>query len=155
MTRRLRNLLSCTAGTSVIELALALPILAAMLIGMVEMATAYSTKLRIEQAAQRAIEKVQQYQATSSTFNTMRAEAAAAAGITMTSTNPSVDWWLECNGTRKTNYTDKCSVGEIEARWIQVRIETKYTPFFASAYFPGSNADGTYTVSGEAGIRTQ
>ena len=152
---RLRHLLRSDEGSSIVELAIALPIFSAMLIGIVDLSRAYSTKLQVEQAAQRAIEKVQQYQASASTFNTMKAEAALAAGITATTTNPTVDWWLECNGTRKTNYTDLCSTGQIEARWIEVRIQTTFTPLFASSRWPGSNANGTYTITGEAGVRTQ
>ncbi len=54
-------------GASIIELALVAPILASLLIGMVDLSRAYSHKLLLEQAAQRSIEKVQQYQASSST----------------------------------------------------------------------------------------
>ena len=54
-------------GASIIELALVAPILATLLIGMVDLSRAYSRKLMLEQAAQRAIEKIQQYQSTTST----------------------------------------------------------------------------------------
>ena len=150
-----RRLLRSEEGSSVVELAIAVPIFSTMLIGIVDLSRAYSTKLQVEQAAQRAIEKVQQYQASASTFSTMKAEAATAAGITATTTNPTVDWWLECNGVRSSNYNQPCSSGQTEARWIEVRIETRFTPYFASSRWPGSNSDGTYTVVGEAGIRTQ
>ena len=152
---RLRHLLRSEEGSSIVELAIALPMFSAFLIGIVDLSRAYSAKLQVEQAAQRAIEKVQQYQASASTFSTMKAEAAAAAGITATTTNPTVDWWLECNGTRKTNYTDQCSSGQIEARWIEVRVQTTFTPYFASRRWPGANANGTFTLTGEAGVRTQ
>ena len=46
-------------GASIIELALVAPVLASMLVGMVDLSRAYSYKLKLEQAAQRAIEKVQ------------------------------------------------------------------------------------------------
>lgn len=150
-----RELLRREDGTSVLELALVAPVLAAMLIGIVDVSGAYSKKLQTEQAAQRAIEKVQQYQASSSTFSTMKAEAAAAAGIPVTANNPTVDWWLECDGERQINYSEPCANNKKEARWIEVRIETKYKPFFASTKWPGANADGTYTIGGQAGIRTQ
>jgi Flp pilus assembly protein TadG len=54
-------------GASIVELALVTPILASLLIGMVDLSRAYSYKLNLEQGAQRAIEKVQQYQTTTST----------------------------------------------------------------------------------------
>jgi Flp pilus assembly protein TadG len=67
-------------GASIIELALVAPVLASLLIGMVDMSRAYSYKLKLEQSAQRAIEKVQQYQAESSTYSTLQSEAATADG---------------------------------------------------------------------------
>ena len=46
-------------GASIVELALVVPIMGSLLIGMVDLSRAYSHKLKLEQAAQRAIEKVQ------------------------------------------------------------------------------------------------
>ena len=51
---RLRN---DKRGAAIIELGLAAPILATMLIGMVDLGRGYSMKLQLEQAAQRAIER--------------------------------------------------------------------------------------------------
>ena len=45
-------------GAAVIELALVAPILAVMIIGVVDMSNGYSRKLALEQGSQRAIEKV-------------------------------------------------------------------------------------------------
>src|SRR5881397_2191156 len=47
-------------GAAVIELALVAPVLGLMVIGVVDMSNAFSRKLQAEQAAQRAIEKIQQ-----------------------------------------------------------------------------------------------
>jgi Flp pilus assembly protein TadG len=143
-------------GASIVELALIMPFFATMLIGVVDITRAYSAKLKLEQAAYRAIEKVQQYRDTSSTFSTIQTEAttaATAAGFT----NPSVtiDYWLECNGSRQTDYNTTCSGGQVENRWIQVDISGSYAPLFASSMWPGSNADGTYTLHGRAGLRTK
>ncbi|QIK79527.1 pilus assembly protein [Sphingomonas piscis] len=154
--KRLRHFVGCESGTSVIELALILPTFAAFLIGIAEFSRAFSEKLQLEQAAQRAVEKVQQYQASTSTFSTMKAEAATAAGVTATASNPTVEWWLECDGVRQSSYNNPCSTtGAIEARWIEVRITKTYTPMFPSRVWPGANSDGTFTLVGEAGVRTQ
>jgi len=45
-------------GASIIELALTAPFFAAMLIGMIDLSRAYSMKLKLEQSAQRAVEKI-------------------------------------------------------------------------------------------------
>ena len=140
-------------GASIIELALVAPILASLLIGMVDLSRAYSHKLQLEQAAQRAIEKVQQYQATSSTYGTLQAEAATAAGVP--AANVTIDFWLECNGARAANYNSSCPNGQVYARWVNVDVTGTFTPMFRSRYYPRANANGTFTLHGIAGMRTQ
>jgi len=140
-------------GASIIELALVAPILASLLIGMVDLSRAYSHKLLLEQAAQRSIEKVQQYQATSSTYGTLQSEAATAAGVP--ASDVTVTYWLECNGAKQSNYDSSCPDGQAYGRWINVDIKGTFTPMFASQYFPKANSDGTYTIHGQAGLRTQ
>ena len=139
-------------GASIIELALVAPILASLLIGMVDLSRAYSHKLQLEQAAQRAIEKVQQYQSTTSTYGTLQAEAAAAAGVP--TSNVAIDYWLECDGTRAANYNSACTSGQTYGRWISVDITGTFTPMFRVRWL-GSNPDGTFTLHGVAGMRTQ
>jgi Flp pilus assembly protein TadG len=153
MMRPIRSLARDERGASVIELALVTPIFAAMLIGMVDLGRAYSYKLQLEQAAQRAIEKVQQYQASSSTYTTLQSEAATAAGVATSAVV--VDYWLECNGTKQTNYNTTCAGSETYGRWVTVEVTGTFTPIFASRRWPNANANGTFTVKGKAGIRTQ
>ena len=140
-------------GASIIELALVTPVIASLLIGMVDLSRAYSYKLRLEQAAQRAIEKVQQYQTTTSTYGTLQSEAAAAAGVP--TSNVTIDYWLECNGTRASNDDSVCSSGQTYARWVSVTVTGTFTPMFRSKYYPRANSDGTFTIQGKTGMRTQ
>jgi Flp pilus assembly protein TadG len=140
-------------GASIIELALVAPILATLLVGMVDLSRAYSYKLQLEQAAQRAIEKVQQYQSTTSTYGTLQTEAAAAAGVPATAV--AIDYWLECDGTRASNYNSACASGQTYGRWVQVDITGTFTPMFRVRRWMGSNPDGTFTIHGKAGMRTQ
>ena len=139
-------------GASIIELALVMPFFAAMIIGVVDLSRAYSAKLQLEQAAYRAVEKVQQYQSSDSTVGTLKTEAAAAAGITETTTNPSITYSLECNGTAQA-YTSSCTSGAV--RRVTVDISKDFTPMFPSRVWPGANANGTITLHGQAGLRTQ
>ena len=140
-------------GASIIELALVAPILASLLIGMVDMSRAYSYKLKLEQSAQRAIEKVQQYQAESSTYSTLQSEAATAAGVP--SSNVTIDYWLECDGTRQSDYNTSCTGTQTYGRWVTVSVQGTFTPMFRSKYYPRANSDGTFTITGKAGMRTQ
>lgn len=149
MTRLARD----ESGASIIELALVAPMLASLLIGMVDMSRAYSYKLKLEQSAQRAIEKVQQYQTTTSTYGTLQSEAAAAAGVPVA--NVTIDYWLECDGVRAANYSSVCSGSQTYARWVTVSVQGTFTPMFKSKYYPKANTDGTFTITGKTGMRTQ
>jgi Flp pilus assembly protein TadG len=162
MIRFTQRLVRDEGGASLIELALIMPFFASMVIGVVDLSRAYSAKLQLEQAAYRAIEKVQQYQASEDTYSTLSTEAttaATAAGFT----NPTVtiDYWLECNGVRQgdgtpgNGYDTTCPTAGQTARWVKVDIAGKFTPMFASRHWPGANSDGTFTLHGKAGIRTQ
>lgn len=159
MIRKLRNLLADDRGTSLIELALATPILAACLMGMVDLSRAYSERLQLEQATQRAIEKVFNNQTQSTSYNTLKAEAVSAAQAsgftTVTTADVTIDYWLECNGARQANYDTNCTGGETYARYLNVAIQKKFSPYFGTQYFPGANSDGTFTLRADAGIRTQ
>ena len=79
MIRLIKRFARDDRGASVIEMALVMPFFATMIIGVADISRAYSAKLRLEQAAYRSIEKVQQYRDTSSTFSTISSEATAAA----------------------------------------------------------------------------
>ena len=153
MIRFNRPLLRDERGASVVELALVLPFFAAMVVGVTDISNAYSAKLQLEQAANRAIEKVQQYRTTSSTFDTLQSEAATAAGVP--TSQVTVDFWLECDGTRQSDYNSTCTSSQTTGRWLTIDISKSFTPLFASDKWPGSNPDGTYTLHGRAGMRTQ
>jgi Flp pilus assembly protein TadG len=159
MIRNLTSLARDEGGASIIEMGLMLPILASLLIGFIDISRAYSAKLQLEQAAYRAVENVQQYNATESTYDTIKTEAAAAANSSgfsgVTTSDVTVDYWLECNGTRQSNYDTVCASNQTYARFLTVDVTAKFTPMFSSKRWPGSNSDGTYTLHGQAGLRTQ
>jgi Flp pilus assembly protein TadG len=159
MIRKLSKLCADDRGTSLIEMALATPLLAAVLMGMVDLSRAYSERLQLEQATQRAIEKVFNNQTASTSYNTLKAEGVSAAQdagfTTVTASDVTIDYWLECNGTRQTNYDTSCTGGQIQSRYLNVAIQKKFTPYFGTQYFPGANSDGTFTLRADSGIRTQ
>jgi Flp pilus assembly protein TadG len=159
MIRVLCSLARDERGASVIEMAMVTPLLGSLLIGMVDISRAYSAKLMLEQSAYRAIEKVQGYQTTDSTYNTLKSEAvsaAQAAGFTnVSASDVTIDYWLECDGTRQADYTTSCTTGQTYARWVTIDIAASFTPMFSSRRWPGANANGTFTLHGKAGLRTQ
>ena len=145
-------------GAAAIELALALPVMATLLVGMIDISRGFSAKLQLEQAAQRSIEKAMQAKKTLTLFNTLKAEGVAAAGVAESAVT--VEYWLECEGVKKTGasmaaaYETNCDAGETYARYLTVEIQKVYTPMFRTR-FAGANANGTYTLKGKAGIRVQ
>lgn len=160
MTRRLAALARDDRGASIIEMAMVLPVFATIVIGMTDISRAYSTKVQMTQAAQRAIEKAMQGKKELSVYDTLQAEAAAAAGVATSAV--AVRYWLECNGvsqmqsvaTMAADYNHVCPNGQTFARYVNVDITKTFTPMF-STRFAGANADGTYTLHGKATIRVQ
>ncbi len=149
MMKRLTSLLRESAGTVTIELAMVAPILAAMLIGLIDISNAYSAKLRLEQVSQRTIEKVMQNGFSVAQAATLKTEAEAAAGAGTTAT---VTFWLECDGTPKTGatpaaaYASGCADGEQYARYVQVSIAKAQTALIW---------ERTWNITGVAGVRVQ
>lgn len=149
----MRSLFTCERGNSFIEMALAAPILTALLIGMVDISRGVSTKLQVVQAAQRTVELVQRSGFAYGQISALETEAETAAG---TGSNATVTAWLECgSSTTRLDYTGTCSPGEPYSRHMDVTITKSFTPLFGTRFFPGANTDGTYTVTGLAGVRVQ
>ncbi len=152
---RFSSLLRERAGNVTVELALVAPILSALLIGLIDLSTAYSDKLRLEQVAQRTVERVMQNSFVASDAETLETEAASEAG---TGATADVTFWLECNDEIQEGegaYTAGCADGEQYARYVQVEITRDYTPLIMQTFGASSNEDGTMTVTGIAGIRIQ
>ena len=164
-------------GAAVIEMAMIAPVFALTVIGIVDMSNAYSRKLGAEQGAQRAIEKIMQTTETSSVANTLKTEAVCQVnGLNpdntckpspITTSDVTVTYRLECktpSGTIATVYTTTdvaihdatyCPTDQKEQRYLEVRVQDKYTPMFPIRFASFTAADGTYHVSATAGMRTQ
>ena len=154
----LRPLAGDQRGAAVIETAFLAPILAAMVIGMVQLGMGFSTKLQLEQASQRAIEKVMNGHADKTTAAALKTEAATVAGVP--EANVTVAYWLECSAdggvtwTKQATYDAVCASGADYRRYLSVAITKSYSPMFANK-FTGANADGSYTIKGTTSVRTQ
>ncbi len=139
-------------GTSVVELAIVAPVLAGLLVGMVDISSAYSAKLNAEQAAQSAIEKVFQKSADTTVVNTLVTEASTLAGVP--ADKVTTDEWVECDGERQESFDATCGTNEDEARYLSVSVTATYSPFFPTTFGTSVNADGDYEFTGVAAIRT-
>lgn len=156
MIRLFRPLWRDQRGNSFIEMGFILPVLAALLVGTIDIARAVAMKVSLEQAAQRAIELAQVSNFTNETTmeSDLQTEATTAAGSGSSATSSA---WLECDhGTTQYDYdTGTCSTGQSYARYVSVTVQNSFTPFFGTQFFPGANSDGTVTVKGYAVVRMQ
>ena len=162
MIRQLKQLSRDNSGAAIIELALAAPILAMMVIGESDISTAYGKKLELEQAAQRAIEKVAQTTGEATPEDTIKKEAVCQFNGTnndgtcksapLTTSNVTVTYSLTCDGT-VTAYTSDCTGSQLEVRYITAAITYNWTPTFDLHF--GTQPDGTYHLDGSAGVRVQ
>jgi Flp pilus assembly protein TadG len=154
MMSRIHPLARDERGTSLIEMAMIAPLLAALLVGVVDISRGVSVKLQVEQAAQRTIELVQRSEYKTSDKPTYEADAQTAAGTGSTAT---LTAWLECNGNGvKLNIdTGTCADTDALAKYVQMTVQKPFTPMFGTRFFPGANSNGTVTVRATAGIRVQ
>ena len=158
-------------GAALIELALVAPVLMTAIIGIVDISNAFSRKLALEQGAQRAIEKIMQTTQNSTIDDTVKAEAVCQVNGTnsdgscksspITSSDVTITYRLECtsSGGTVTTYLNvdaetDCPSGQVPAQYVQVAIQSKYTPMFPF-HFAALNPDNTYHISATAGMRTQ
>ena len=150
MLKLLRTLTRDTRGAAIVEMAMVAPVLATMIIGVVDLSNAFGRKLKLEQAAQRGIEKIMNTSANDTVEATLQSEAATQAGVPLS--NVTVTYRLECNGA--VTGGGSCPAGQTSSQWISVDVVDKYTPLFP-IHLKGINSDGTYHIKATAGMRIQ
>lgn len=160
--KRFINLIRDRSGAAMIELAFVAPVIALMTVGVVDLSNGFGTKLRVEQAAQRSIEKVMQTTGVLTVENTIAAEAVCQYNGTnadgscktapLTTADVVVTHRLECDNV--VSAAADCLSTQKESRWIQVTVSTTYTPMFP-LHFSGIDANGKYNIQSIAGMRTQ
>lgn len=162
MSRRLTSIRSEERGAAIIELAFIAPVIALLTVGVVDLSNGFGRKLRLEQAAQRSIEKVMQTTGVLSVEGTITQEALCQYNGTntdgsckttpLTAANVEVTHRLECAGVL-TNASD-CVDDDVEAKWLQVRVWDDYSPMFPLK-FTGIDANNKYHIEAIAGMRTK
>lgn len=113
-------------GASMVEFAVAAPVLAFLLAGISDFAQAVSGKFSVKQAVNRSLELVQasppQSHARSSQvdYSHVAEEAAAAAAVPISAVTLTL--WLQCDGERQADYHGSCQPGQDTARYLHLRI---------------------------------
>ena len=174
MMLRLSKMRADERGSIIVELALVAPVLAMMIVGVVDMSNAYSRKLGLEQGAQRALEKIMQTTDDDTVETTLKTEAVCQVNgmksdgtcntTPITAADVTVTYRAEftATGGAVTSCSnvdplivDACTrPGSLasEAHFILITINDKYTPMFP-LHFSSINSDGTYHMSATAGMR--
>lgn len=127
MFNRRAGIASDTAGVAITELALVLPLLLLLLLGMIDVSRMVAARLTLEQAAQRTTD-LALARPPSSSDTYLRDEAMAVAGVP--AENVEVDLILECDGTRQADYTESCPEGTFMGRYVRVSIVKQADPIF-------------------------
>ena len=151
--RQLYRLLADRKGASVMETALVVPTLAVFVAGATDMAMGYAQKIKVQQAAARSIEMVTTTGLGSTAFTALQSEAASAAGVS--TSNVTVDSWLECNTVRQSSVNGSCSDGAQIARFASVIINGSYTPMFSFLIPRSRLTNGAIPLTGYSSVRVQ
>ena len=146
-TRFIRRLAGDAHGSSVVEFALAAPVIGLVVVGIADYGNGFSQRFALETAAHRTLERAA-VGTTNTDYSFLRQEAATAAGVPID--DVTFDSWLECDGTRMPNYSDICTADQQVARYIQVTIYKNFSPSFK-----WTGKGSTYRLSGAAAVRIQ
>lgn len=172
----IKQLLRDEEGAALIELGLVAVLLSTMAAGVIDLSSAYSRKLGLEQAAQRAIEKIMQTTGGDTVESTLKNEAVCQVNGTnadgtcksapITTANVTVTYRLICRtnaGVEQSN-TTKTDPAEFDAltcpsaspvpnRFIEVAIADTFTGIFVHKFLSGDGK--SIPINAAAGMRTQ
>jgi Flp pilus assembly protein TadG len=137
-------------GASIIELALALPVLSIMVVGLVDMASLFSAQLSLQQAAARSLERVQ-VNGTTTNLAFVKTEAAAAADVP--ESQVTVETWLECENVKQAATVTICPGTADAAKYVKVTITKEYVPFFTYSPLGTRQTNGNVALSAAASVR--
>jgi Flp pilus assembly pilin Flp len=181
LQQRARALARDERGASIVELALLTPLLATMMLGMVDLGQALAVQHDLQRAANRAVELANTRivsidpSATLASYEFVRLEAVNAAGVD--DGDVTLSRWRECNNVVQPaeNYNGVCDNAEDEAgdpildeagnpvpqevaRYLKVEISSTYEPMFSFgpiALSSAADADGNIPISASAAVRIQ
>lgn len=139
-------------GVAVTELALTAPVLALLVMGVIDISNGFSRKLSLEQGAQRAIEKVMQTTEDTTPDATLKSEAAIQANVT--EDKVTVRYRSFCDAVENLIYDTPCSGTQKESNYLTVTVRDDFRPMFPTQ-FVGMSQDGAFRLSVSAGMRIQ
>ena len=162
MASFIRRLRSDHRGTAILELALAAPVLAILIMGAADVGSAFSRKLALEQGAQRAVEKIMQTTELKNVRNTVAGEVSVQADVE--TGQVVVTFPRYCSARLMPDVARNadgfatgaaCETTEKEAHYILVEVTDEYEPMFPALGMGTKLDNGKYRVGAKAGMRTK
>jgi len=155
MRALIRDLWRDRRGASLVELALIAPVLITVFAGILDCGRMFAAKLNLQQIAERSVEMATSAGVSNQTYQAiqtnMQSDATSAAPSTATVT---ATLWLECNGTKQSDFNSACNTGEQIARYASLTINGSYTPTFP-LLFGTLVSNGKIALRGAASVRLQ
>lgn len=146
--QRLPRLTREDRGTSLVEMALIMPFLTLLIVGIIDVSMGLAARFSLQQAVGRSLELVQARPPQAGaddadvSYEYIRTEAANAAGagsaVTLTR-------WRECDGAKRDDYKASCADGEETARYIRINIKKNFNGSLYLGNIP-MEAEGTVRV---------
>jgi len=150
--RLLGQLLRDERGTSLLEMTFIIPMLVMLGCGATDLALCYARQLALQQAAARTMEYAIALGVKTNLTSTLQAEGSTAAGVP--AANVTVDNWLECDGTRQTDFNGSCS-GSAPARFTSITITDTYNWMFEQLVPSWNSQPYSVPLRGYAEVRIQ
>jgi len=152
LRKAMQKLVDSTAGTAVVETAIVAPVLAVVIMGIVDVADYGAAKLKVQQAINRGLEMAM-IGGPSTATTAIQTEVADHADVT--SDKVTVTQLQTCNDA-DTTWGNSCSSGQELKRFIKIDLVQTYEPQFVGplASFI-SNTDGPVSISASGTLRVQ
>lgn len=127
LPRKVLRIWRDTNGSSLIEAAFIIPVLCLLAFGATDIALGFAQKLRVQQAADRAVQFALNVGLTKATQAKIQSEAATSSGLDPAKV--AVNLWLECNKQVQPDFNGSC-VNSAPARYLSVTVSDSYAPTF-------------------------
>lgn len=155
--RLARKLRGDSRGFGAMELALSLPFVLFLCLGMIEAFGLVATKIDYERAAQRTTDYAFAKRPNTADGTYLVAVARGAAGVPAENVN--VEIFLECSGTRQSVFTSNCAAGQVPARFVSVEIRraqpTRFDWAALAGIFGVRGFSSSVLVTGDSLVRIQ
>ncbi len=141
-------------GTSIVELALLLPFLIMLMVGIIDLSNGIAARFGLQKAVQRTLELAAansvatDKNASEVDYGYLVTEAAKAAEVP--EENVTLTKWLECDGAKQSDFEGTCASDEYFARYVEIEVEKIFSPSLSI----GPIGDEV-TLSAQAAVRVQ